>query len=109
MSISALNLGKSFTNYPNPFYPSRDEITTIGFVLPEDGTIDLNIYTLTGDLVRELAANSQRLAGSYQTDIWDGANDDGNKVIPGTYICQISVTYLSGKREAHLRKIAMLR
>jgi len=37
-------------NYPNPFNPS----TTIKFAMPEAGRVTLRIYSLTGQLVREL-------------------------------------------------------
>ena len=109
ISIAPANLKKSFTNYPNPFYPSRGEATTIGFVLPEGGAVDLNIYTITGDLVKKLVMNSSRGAGAYQSDSWSGSNDDGRAVIPGTYLCQISVKYISGKSETYIRKVAVLR
>lgn len=48
-------------NYPNPFNPS----TTINFSLPEASNLKLDIYTLTGELVINLA-NDYMPAGNHQ-------------------------------------------
>jgi len=109
MSISETNLEHSFTNYPNPFFPSRGEVTTIGLVLPEDAHINITIYTITGETVKEVVVNSFRLAGSHQSDTWSGVNGLGLKVIPGTYYCQITARYGSGREEGFRRKIALIR
>lgn len=48
-------------NYPNPFNPS----TTIGFALPESGDIKLEVFDMTGRLVRTLL-NETRVAGYHE-------------------------------------------
>jgi len=108
ISISDASLKHSFSNYPNPFIPSLGEITTIGFVLAEDAYIDITIYTITGEKVKEIAENSFRIAGPHQIDTWAGVNDMGYDVISGTYICQIIAKYVSGKKESFMRKIAVI-
>lgn len=47
-------------NYPNPFNPS----TNISFELPENTNVELNIYDVTGSLVKNIV-NSQHEAGYY--------------------------------------------
>lgn len=48
-------------NYPNPFNPS----TVIGFALPESGDVKLEVYDMTGRLVRTLV-NESRVAGYHE-------------------------------------------
>ncbi|MCP4566355.1 MAG: hypothetical protein GY841_02110, partial [FCB group bacterium] len=109
ISLSAARLDSSFTNYPNPFQPTRDEATTIGFVLLEDAWIDIELFDITGETVKIVTLNSFRTAGSHQTDRWTGHNDAGLEVIPGTYYCRIKVKHVSGREENYRRKIAVIR
>ncbi len=55
-------------NYPNPFNPS----TVIGFELPESGYISLDIYSINGQKVSELA-NGNFAAGSHSI-VFDGSD-----------------------------------
>jgi choice-of-anchor A domain-containing protein/uncharacterized repeat protein (TIGR01451 family) len=57
--------GKAFTfsleqNYPNPFNPS----TTIRYSTPVDGNVKLELYSITGQLVKTLV-NTLQSRGSY--------------------------------------------
>jgi hypothetical protein len=73
-------------NYPNPFNPS----TTIPFRV-ESGQwgvaktvhTSLTIYNLAGQKVRVLL-DEEMMTGSYQA-IWDGKDDNGQKVSSGIY------------------------
>jgi flagellar hook assembly protein FlgD len=109
LSISSVNLESSYTNYPNPFNPMVDGYTTIGFNLSEAASIDIEIFTITGEIVSEIALNSDRLSGPHQSDTWNGTNDVGFKVISGTYLCRITARYDSGRTEEFIRKIAVIR
>jgi len=109
LSISTFGLKESFTNYPNPFNPVDGGYTTIGFLLNEPANVDIELFTITGDKVSDLALNDYREAGEHQTDIWAGLNDIGQKVISGTYICRITARFASGKTEEYTRKIAVIR
>ena len=108
ITLMSADLENSFTNYPNPFNPSATR-TTIGFVLDEDAYVDIEIFTITGDAVREVIMNSHRVAGPYNTDTWAGDNDAGLDVLPGTYFCRITARYNSGRTESYRRKIAVIR
>ena len=70
-------------NYPNPFNPS----TQIGFALPKASNVRVNIYDITGKLVRALV-NESYAAGKY-TATWDGQNLNGQQVTSGVYIYRI--------------------
>ncbi|MHA1859187.1 MAG: hypothetical protein ACTSUU_07050, partial [Candidatus Thorarchaeota archaeon] len=111
-SIVASSLKRSLTNYPNPFRP--EDGTTIAYVLNQDAYVDIKIFTITGERVRRLVVNAYREAGSYPedggiSDVWDGRNDDGRAVLPGTYLLRLTARYASGETEEVLRKVAVIR
>ena len=54
----------SLTNYPNPF----KNVTTIQYVLPENGYVTLKVYNLNSELVRTLV-NSQQAANNYEVEL----------------------------------------
>ena len=66
-------------NYPNPF----NARTTIDFDLISDQRLQIIIYSLSGNQVRNLA-NSTFSAGKNSVS-WDGTDDAGNKVNSGLY------------------------
>ena len=88
------------SNYPNPFNPNS-EVTTL--VIKSDGAteIELKIYDLFGNLVRELNAPT---GIAYNQIVWDGRNGKGEMVANGGYICVVKV----GK-EVRMRKIAVMK
>lgn len=109
LSISAAGLESSFTNYPNPFNPSRGEETIIGYTLEEPAQIDIELFTITGEAVKDVLIDAYRDAGTHQSETWSGINDKGQDVVPGTYFCRITVRYASGRTETLRRKIAVVR
>ncbi len=109
ISVVTAGLENSYTNYPNPFNPARGVVTTIGYALPEDAYVDIDIYTVTGELVKKVVSNEFKAVGSHQEDSWSGDNDAGRGIIPGTYFCRITARYTSGKTESFRRKIAVVR
>ncbi|MFZ5518573.1 MAG: endo-1,4-beta-xylanase [Candidatus Zhuqueibacterota bacterium] len=70
-------------NYPNPF----NATTAIVYVLPRDGFVNLSIYNLLGKTVRCLV-NRSLSAGRYISN-WDGADESGNNVASGLYLCKL--------------------
>jgi len=109
ISIASDNLADSFTNYPNPFNPARGEETTIGFYITESARVDIEIFTITGDLVKKVVSNSERPQGAYHEDAWAGLNAEGLGVLPGTYLCRITAAYASGRVESCRRKVMVIR
>jgi len=71
-------------NYPNPFNPS----TSVPFDLIDAGYVSLKVYDMNGSLVKTLVAD-YREAGNYEV-IWNGLNNDGQKVASGHYILQMN-------------------
>jgi len=70
-------------NYPNPFNPK----TTIRFVVPESGDVELAVYDLTGRLVKRLVRASLA-ARTYETT-WRGDDENGRPVGSGVYFCRL--------------------
>jgi hypothetical protein len=78
----------SVSAFPNPFTTS----TQIGFTIPagEAGPIaTLDVYDVTGRLVRNLLAGAQLSASGDM--IWDARDSQGREVAAGTYFCRLAV------------------
>src|SRR4030065_619535 len=71
-------------NYPNPFNAG----TTIRFATPIDGKVNLKIYNVAGQLVREF--NEFKNAG-YHSITWDGNNSKGQKFSIGVYLSKLQL------------------
>jgi hypothetical protein len=75
-------------NYPNPFNPE----TWVPYRLSTAGDVKINIYNVTGQLVRTLELG-HREAGSYtvkeRAAYWDGRNATGERVASGVYFYNI--------------------
>lgn len=87
-------------NYPNPSgagYASPSVMTTFVFNFTKDpGKKTLTIYTLAGELVKEVSGadihSIPRRAADYKLVYeydWDGRNNDNEPVAPGLYIYRI--------------------
>ena len=71
-------------NYPNPFNPA----TVIDYALPEKNAVMLQIFDLTGKLVRTLV-NAEQSAGRYRVE-WDGQNANGQPQASGVYFYKMT-------------------
>jgi len=70
-------------NYPNPFNP----ITTIAYALPASSDVTLTIYNITGRTIKTFRQLHQPV-GTYNIQ-WSGADDSGNPVSTGVYLCRL--------------------
>jgi len=71
-------------NYPNPFNPE----TWIPYELAQDSDVTIEIYNLTGKLVRTLRLGSKTTgvyASKFQAAYWNGISDMGEEVSSGIY------------------------
>ena len=78
--------GRLLTNVPNPFNPS----TTIRYVTPQAGRVELTVFNLRGHKVRTLISGQQQDAGSHKY-VWHGKNDAGQSVGSGVYLAELKV------------------
>ncbi len=72
-----------YQNFPNPFNP----ITTFRYDLPEDGLVNITIYDLLGNEIKNLVKRNQ-LTG-YKTINWDATDNQGRQISAGVYIYSI--------------------
>lgn len=70
-------------NYPNPFNPT----TTIEYQISKPSNVKINIYDITGRLIKELI-NDQKSIGKYSV-VWNGKDNSGSTVASGNYFYQI--------------------
>jgi DNA-binding beta-propeller fold protein YncE len=87
-------------NYPNPFSPlergfAGNPNTVISFALPEAGKVTVAIYSITGQLVRELV-NGEMAAGRHAIS-WDGRNQADEVVAAGMYLYRLVVRGTNGE------------
>ncbi|MBN2412788.1 T9SS type A sorting domain-containing protein [candidate division KSB1 bacterium] len=83
-----------YQNYPNPF----NSFTKISYSVKESGPVKLNIYDISGSIVR-LLVNEEKLSGNHIA-VWDGRNEQGKSVASGIYYYTLTVgeTTLNSKR-----------
>lgn len=70
--------------FPNPFNPR----TTLVFSLDEPGAVRLQVYSVTGALVRTLVDEGTKGRGDHAV-FWDGTNDSGESVSSGVYFARL--------------------
>lgn len=85
-------------NYPNPFNAS----TRIRFALPRATFVDLRIYNIEGQLVRQLSVGIMP-AGEHSIT-WLGTDQEGNAVPSGVYFYRLTAGEFSESRKMLLIK-----
>jgi len=95
---NTLSIPQLHGNYPNPFNPT----TTISFSLPDEQEIELSIYNIKGQMVKQLI-NGQLTAGQHSM-IWDGKDTNDKSVSTGIYFYRLK----TGKKEMN-RKMLLLK
>ena len=70
-------------NYPNPFNP----ITTLGYDIPEESHVRIQVYDLSGNFVVSLL-NDYMNPGFHSVQ-WDATNHIGHAVSAGLYLYEI--------------------
>ena len=90
-------------NYPNPFNPE----TWIPYDLAVDANVDIYIYNLRGESIRQLSLGFQT-AGTYRTQAraayWDGQNAIGERVASGIYFYTLQTGQFKTTRQMVILK-----
>ncbi len=86
-----------FQNYPNPF----NSYTKIRFYLPDAVRINLSVYNIEGQLIRNLL--SAQLAAGRHSIIWNGKDDFGEQVGCGIYFYRFEA-----ENSVLMRKVLLL-
>jgi hypothetical protein len=85
-------------NYPNPFNPS----TVIRFSLPTEQQVKLEVYDITGALVKTILNEAVRAGNKEVT--WDGTNYAGARVASGMYFYRLQAGSFVATRKMLLLK-----
>jgi hypothetical protein len=86
-------------NYPNPFNPN----TRLRFSIPRAAAVDLAIYDVHGQLIKNLILHEGYAPGKYAAE-WDGTNNAGMKVASGVYFSRLQVGQFSATKKMALVK-----
>ena len=81
--------------YPSPFDPKKQPVV-IRYVLEKKSDVWINIYDMSGRIVKAVIDNQGRGPGLCE-DQWNGANFGGEKLANGVYFCEIVAKNDDGK------------
>jgi hypothetical protein len=85
-------------NYPNPFNPS----TTVKFSIPNEGSVKLAIFDITGREVKTLV-NENMQSGSYEISF------NGADISSGVYFYRLDVTGKAGLSYSDTKKMILVK
>jgi hypothetical protein len=85
-STTPVAFTRLFQNSPNPFNPQ----TTVRYQLHDKALVKLQIFDVSGKLVRTLVDDVQEL-GQYSIT-WDGSAENGREVSSGVYWARMSTS-----------------
>jgi len=80
-------------NHPNPFNPE----TTIEYVIPEQGYLEMHILDTLGRRIRTLIAG-ETPRGRHRIT-WNGLDDRGRPAASGVYLCTMKTAVFSGMKK----------
>jgi len=85
---------------PNPANPSA----MIRYTIAQKGQVQLRIFDVSGRLVRTLVDSVQEPAATPYERVWDGMNDQGQKVGSGVFFYQIDAPGFSSSKKLVILK-----
>jgi hypothetical protein len=94
-------------NYPNPF------TTRTKFLFEHNQAcnplkVTVQIYTVSGKLVKTLQQNTDCGSGTAQAIDWDGRDDYGDKLARGVYIYKLAILDVENKKAEKIEKLVIL-
>ena len=91
--------GELLSVFPNPFNTS----TSILYKVAENSKINLTIYNLFGQKIRELV-NEEKQQGTHSVS-WDGRDENGSMATNGLYFCRV----VTNEKETQMKRIVINR
>jgi len=85
-------------NTPNPFNPT----TTISFSIPNESKVDLSIYNIKGQKIKQLI--SDQLSAGQHSVVWNGKDDNGKSVSSGIYFYKLKTANFEKTKKMILMK-----
>lgn len=95
-------------NYPNPF----TSFTTFHFDHNKSGQpmkIQVQIFTVTGKLIKTLATEVASAESHFDKLTWDGKDEYGDYIGKGVYIYKVTARTAGGDRDEKLEKLVILK
>jgi hypothetical protein len=94
--------------YPNPISAALENSqTTWRYYLPENATVKVGIYNISGQRVRSF--EQPEAASGYHTLTWNGADAQGRRVGSGLYFVAIEAVGRNGKIYRSMQKITVVK
>lgn len=98
---------KNMLNYPNPFTTQ----TTFHFDHNKAGqalTVLLQVFTVSGKLVKTLSADVINPGNHFDNLVWDGKDDYGDLIGKGVYVYKVKVRTSNGEAAEAIQKLVIL-
>jgi len=90
-SYASLPSAASTYAYPNPFSP-KSEAVRIHFAVPAGGaSVTVEVFDFGMNRIRTVVKDAQRIGGREQDEIWDGADDTGQRLSNGVYFYRVTL------------------
>jgi hypothetical protein len=103
------NQSGAITVVPKVFTPNNDglaDFTTINYQFAGQGNVaNVTIYDAQGRVVKYLARNQTLSNQGFL--IWDGSNEERNRVRSGYYVILFQIFDLTGKQESYKETVAV--
>ncbi|GEM_PF-1297460 len=96
--VGMIKITQLLPNFPNPFNLN----TRISYQVASEGRISIQIYDVSGRLIRTLKDDYQR-PGAYSIQ-WDGRAADGGELASGIYFCRLQLDAVKQVRSLVLLK-----
>lgn len=113
MDFTVINCEEGFMknvyNYPNPFSTNTD-FTFEHDLVNTSLDVVVNIYTVSGKLVKSIVESRFSSNGRISDLNWNGRDDYGNKLAKGIYLykIKISAAELNLSRESDFMKLVII-
>lgn len=92
-------MARLLQNHPNPFNPTTD----IQYVMEGPGQVLLQVFSVTGELVKTLVDGRHDRAATYRVT-WNGAGEDGRVLPSGIYFYRLATP-----QGAEMKKMMLLK
>lgn len=95
-------------NYPNPFI-DYTEFWFSNNRINNPLEIKVQVYTVSGKLVKTILSTSANTGGIVRNTVWDGKDDFGNRIGKGVYVYKITVKETNtGETDEKIEKLVIL-
>jgi len=77
--------------YPNPFSPKSESIR-IHYAVPAGGaSVTVEVFDFGMNRIRTVIKDAPRTGGHEQDEIWDGSDQNGQRLMNGVYFYRVSI------------------